>query len=133
MTRAVSGRLLGTMVALLVVFALAACAGRPPALDGATGARFIGDGRTRAATPQELEELILGYREARRFSDDVGTTHSLRVEVALADGRSIVVLGGNPGRLDFQTVLSSGKQYNIMGQRLHDLLSRVATELASPE
>ena len=63
----------------------------------------------------EIKNLISAYNEAKLYDNNVGTTHDYRIEIRLANGEKIAVLGGSQG---FQTVIRGGKQFNIKGEKL---------------
>jgi hypothetical protein len=117
-------------LALLIAATLGGCA-RVAAVT-VKSARFTGlhPGGT-PVTWQASEADVLrfsdAYANAKRLSDDNGTTAPARIDAVLESGESMVVLGGSEG---FQTVSLGGQQFNVDGQELGGLLKEIA---ARPE
>jgi flagellar basal body-associated protein FliL len=70
---------------------------------------------TRDTDIETLKNMVNAYNEAKLFKNNVGTTHSSRIEILLDNNEKIVVAGGSQG---FQTVVRNGKQFNIKGDKL---------------
>lgn len=85
----------------------------------------LDSGHSRVASETEVRLLVEYYAEARKLSDDRGTTPPARIDVRLDSGETLVVWGG--GEI-FQTVGWGGRQYNIEGERLHQMLQGIASE-----
>ena len=80
-------------------------------------------GATRVASPSEIARLEAAYQEAGPEDDDLGTTAPGRIDAVLDSGDSLVIWGGSQ---HFQSVELGGRQFNLNGAELHELLAEIA-------
>jgi hypothetical protein len=85
---------------------------------------------SQTASPKQIEKFIAAYERARILSDDIETTHELRVDVVLASGNNLVIWGGEAG---FQTLAFLGRQLNLQGNELREFLLTMGARKVEPD
>lgn len=115
-----------TLVLLVVAVLTGGCAAAPRlTADDIKQVRFSSffDGREWTATGEEVGRFVEAYNEAKRLSNNNGTTAPARIDVTFKTGEVLRIWGGGQR---FQTVEWDGEQSNIEGEKLHVLLAEIA-------
>lgn len=113
------------MGAAAVLVGLVACTqdvGREVNVKSATFTA-LHSGATRVASPSDIARLEAAYQKAAPEDDDLGTTAPGRIDAVLDSGDPLVIWGGSQ---HFQSVEFGGRQFNLNGAELHELLAEIA-------
>lgn len=120
-------RLAVALLLVVVLVALTGCGAQPRlAAEDVDTVQYwsLFDDRKKSASADEVRALVEAYNEAKPLKNDDGTTPPARVDVTLKSGERLTIWGGGQ---HFQTIKWHGKQSNILGEKLGELLEEIAS------
>lgn len=84
------------------------------------------DGDFYLCTGEQVQSFVKAYNRARLYTNDAGTTHPYRADVAFQDGTTMRVWGGTQGFCTMESETTG--QQNIKGRRLDEWFSGFASD-----